>query len=226
VVIDPSGTVLLDDEVVGTALAEAVGMADPSVEVFLHDDCASYVSHTRGISILAVLRSLLGDDERAQYALRGFELAFPAVLAQGGVDALPGAEEALITLRQAGRRVCLMSRLPQSCAQAVVNALGWRELIDLTVAPTSTTRAPPHPDLVLSAIMQLGVCGVRDVAVVADSVNPLVAATRAGASAVIGVIGGRHACVELERVPHTHVVHSIGDVPRLLDLVSTRVDAA
>jgi phosphoglycolate phosphatase len=226
VVIDPSGTVVLDDEVVGTTLAEAVGMTDPSVDVFLHDDCASYVSHTRGISILGVLRSLLGDEERARYALRGFELAFPAVLAQGGVDVISGAEEALITLRQAGRRVCLMSRLPQSCAEAVVDALGWSDLVDLSVAPTDSTRTPPHPDLVLSAIMRLGVCGVRDVAVVADSVNPLVAGTRAGATAVIGVIGGRHACVELERVPHTHVVHSLDEVPRLLDLVSTRVDAA
>ncbi len=217
---------MLDDEVVGTALAEAIGMADPSVDAFLHDDCASYVSHTRGISILGLLRSLLGDDERAHYALRGFELAFPAVLAQGGVDAIPGAEEALVTLRQAGRRICLMSRLPQSCAEAVVDALGWQDVIDLTIAPTSNTRTPPHPDLVLSAIMRLGVCGVRDVAVVADSVNPLVAGTRAGATAVIGVVGGRHACVELERVPHTHVVQSISEVPQLLDVVSTRVDAA
>lgn len=226
VVIDPSGTLMLDDEVVGIALAEAVGMTDPAIDVFLHDDCASYVAHTRGVSLLAVLRSLVGDDERARYALRGFELAFPAVLAQGGIDVVSGAEDALITLRQAGRQVCLMSRLPQSCAQAIVDTLGWQDLVDLTVGPTSSTRTPPHPDLVLAAIMQLGVGGVRDVAVVADSPNPLVAGTRAGATAVIGVVGGRHACVELERVPHTHVVQTVGEVPRLLDLVSTRVDAA
>ncbi len=226
VVIDPSGTVTLDDDVVGTALTEAVGVADPSIDVFLHDDWSSYATHTRGISILGVLRSMLGDDERAQYALRTFELAFPAMLAQGGVDPVPGAEEAFATLRQAGRRVCLMSRLPQSCIEAVVDSLGWRDLVDLTIGPTSTTRTPPHPDLVLSAIMQLGVSGVRDVAVVADSANPLVAGTRAGATAVVGVIGGRHACVELERVPHTHVVGSIEEIPHLLDLVSTRVDAA
>jgi phosphonatase-like hydrolase len=226
VVIDPSGTVMLDDEAVGVALTEAVGAVDPDIDVFQLDECASYVAHTRGISILAVIRSLLGDDERARYALRAFELAFPAVLAQGGVDAVPGAEAALHALRQVGRRVCLMTRLPQSCVTAIVEMLGWSDLIDLAIGPSDTTRTPPHPDLVLSAIMQLSVSGVRDVAVVADSVNPLVAGTRAGATAVVGVIGGRHACIELERVPHTHVVHSITDLPALLDVVSTRVDAA
>jgi phosphonatase-like hydrolase len=224
VTIDPSGIALSDDEVVGTALLEALGAVDGASESCL--DAASYVAHTRGISIHAVLRSLLGDDERADYATRAFELAFPSVLAQGGVDAVPGAVETFTTLRQAGRRVCLLSRLPQSCIDALVDELGWRHLVDLTVAPTRHTRTPPHPDLVLSAIVRLGVASVRGVAVVADSANPLVAGTRAGASAVIGVIGGRHARVELERVPHTHVVRSVDEVPGLLDVVSTRVDAA
>jgi phosphonatase-like hydrolase len=226
VVIDPSGIALLDDEVVGTALLEALGSVDGAAGSCLEHDGAGYVAHTRGISIRTVLRSLLGDDERADYATRAFELAFPSVLAQGGVDVVPGVADTLTTLRQAGRRVCLMSRLPQTCIDAVVDELGWSDLVDLAVAPTNGTRTPPHPDLVLSAILRLGVAGVRDVAVVAESANPLVAGTRAGATAVIGVIGGRHARVELERVAHTHVVHSIDDVPRLLDVVSTRVDAA
>jgi phosphonatase-like hydrolase len=205
---------------------EALGAVDAVAGSCLEHDGASYVAHTRGISIRGVLRSLLGDDERADYATRAFELAFPSVLAQGGVDVVPGVEEAFITLRQAGRRVCLMSRLPQSCIETVVDTLGWGDLVDLTVAPSKTTRTPPHPDLVLSAIVRLGVAGVHDVAVVADSANPLVAGTRAGATAVVAVIGGRHGHVELERVPHTHVVHSMDDVPRLLEVVSTRVDAA
>jgi len=225
VAIDPSGIALFDDEVVGTALLEALGAVEGTSDSSLVDG-ASYVAHTRGISIRTVLRSLLGDDERADYATRAFELAFPSVLAQGGVDVVPGAVETFATLRQAGRRVCLVSRLPQSCIDAVVDELGWHHLVDLTVAPTSSTRTPPHPDLVLSAIVRLGVASVRDVAVVADSANTLVAGTRAGASAVIGVIGGRHACVELERVPHTHVVRSMDEVPCLLDVISTRVHAA
>lgn len=225
VVIDPAGTVLVDDEVVGIALAEALGVVDAPVDGLFRETSPTYIAHTRGISIFAVLRSLLGDDDQARYAYRAFELAFPAVLAQGGVEALPGAEATIATLRQAGRRVCLMSRLPQSCADAVVGALGWSDLVDLTTASCPGSRTPPHPDLVLAAIMRLGIAGVRDVAVVADSANPLVAGTRAGAAAVIGVIGGPHARVELERVPHTHVVHSFAEVPALLDLVSTRVDA-
>jgi phosphonatase-like hydrolase len=226
VVVDPSGTLLVDDDVVGTALAEALGVVDVHLDGPFCETLPGYVANTRGISMLGVLRSLVGDDDRARYALCAFERAFPSVLAQGGVDVLHGVEAAMATLRQAGRQVCLMSRLPQSCIDAVVRGLEWDDLVDLTVAPAAGTRTPPHPDLVLAAIVQLGVAGVRDVAVVADSANPLVAGTRAGASAVVGVIGGTCARVELERVPHTHVVHSFLEVPALLDVVSTRVDAA
>jgi phosphonatase-like hydrolase len=226
VVIDASGSAVHDDEAVATALIEALGVFDGVSYPGVHDDRLSYVAHTRGLSIMSVLRSLLGDEEQAQYAHQAFELALPSVLAQGGIHAVDGAEPALIALRDAGHRVCLLSRLSPRCIGAIVDELGWRDLVDLTVAPDAGTRTPPHPDLVLTAMVRLGVASVRDVAVVADSANTLVAGARAGASAVIGVLTGAHALAELQRVPHTHVIETIAGLPRLLDVVGRRVRAA
>jgi phosphoglycolate phosphatase len=226
VVIDASGTAVHDDEAIATALIEALGVFDGTSYPGVQDDRLSYVAHTRGLPIMSVLRSLLGDEEHAQFAHHAFELALPSVLAQGGIHAVDGAEEALIALRDAGHRVCLMSRLSPRCLDAVVEQLGWRELVDLTVAPVAGNRTPPHPDLVLTAMVRLGVASVRDVAVVADSANTLVAGARAGASAVIGVLTGAQALAELQRVPHTHVVETLTEVPRLLEVVGRRVRAA
>jgi phosphoglycolate phosphatase len=226
VIVDISGTLVYDDEAVAAALVEALGVFGGMSCPDLFQDGMSFVAHTRGLPVLSVLRSLLGDEDQAQYAYRAFELALPSVLAQGGVRAVPGAEDTLAALRQAGRRVCLMSRYTQPGIDAIVDALGWHDLVDLAVAPAPGTRTPPHPDLVLNAIVRMGVTAVHEVALVAESANALVAGTRAGATAVIGVLTGAHALTELECIPHTHVVESITDVPALLELVSTRVHAA
>jgi len=226
VIIDASGTLVMDDEAVATALVEALGVFGGMSGSELMHDGLSFVAHTRGLPVLSVLRSLLGDEDRAQYAYRAFELALPSVLAQGGIRATPRAEDALAALRSAGRRVCLMSRYTQPGIDAMIDALGWHEYIDLAVAPAPGTRTPPHPDLVLNAIVRMGVTAVHEVALVAESANALVAGTRAGASAVVGVLTGAHALTELECIPHTHVVESVADVPALLDVVSTRVHAA
>ena len=226
VVLETSGTLVCDDDAVVTALIEALGVFDGVGYPGVHEDRLSFVANTRGLSILSVLRSMLGDERQAEYAHHAFELALPSVLAQGGVRPVAGAEDALVALRAAGHRVCLLSRLSPRCLDAIVDLLGWRDLVDLTVAPDAGLRTPPHPDLVLTAMLRLGVTGVRDVAVVAENANVLVAGARAGASAVIGVLTGAQALAELQRVPHTHTVETLADVPRLLEVVGRRVRAA
>jgi len=226
VVLDTSGTTVHDDEAVATALVEALGVFGGVPFPDTLDDRVSYVTHTRGISILSVLRSLLGDETRARFAHHTFELALASALAQGGVRPTPGAEGTLSALRQAGRRVALMSRFSQGCLDAIVDALGWKELVDLAVASGPGVRPPPNPDVVLTALIQLGVAAVGDVAVVGDSANALVAGKRAGASVVAGVLTRAQSLEDLERVPHTHLLGEISELPALLDALPARASAA
>jgi phosphoglycolate phosphatase len=226
VVLDTSGTTVHDDEAVATALVEALGVFGGVSIPEVRDDRVSYVTHTRGISILSVLRSLLGDEARAQYAHRTFELALASALAQGGVRPTPRAEDTLAALRKAGRRVALISRFSQRCLDAIVESLGWQELVDLAIASGPGVRPPPNPDVILEALVQLGVAAVGDVAVVGDSPNALVAGTRAGASVVAGVLTREQSLVDLERVPHTHLLEDISELPALLGALPTRASAA
>jgi phosphonatase-like hydrolase len=226
VVLDTSGTTVHDDEAVATALVEALGVFGGVAVPDFRDDRVSYVRHTRGISILSVLRSLLGDEARARFAHHAFELALASALAQGGVRPTPGADDTLAALRQTGRRVALMSRFSQRCLDAIVDTLGWRDVVDLAVASGPGVRPPPNPDIVLAALMQLGVAAVGDVAVVGDSANALVAGTRAGASVVAGVLTRAQSLDELERVPHTHLLEDISELPALLDALPARAGAA
>jgi phosphoglycolate phosphatase-like HAD superfamily hydrolase len=70
--------------------------------------------------------------------------------------------------------------------------------------------------MILTAVLRLRIDDVREVAVVGDTANDLLAGTRSGASLVIGVLSGAHSPVELARAPHTHIIDSVADLPALL----------
>jgi phosphoglycolate phosphatase-like HAD superfamily hydrolase len=107
-----------------------------------------------------------------------------AVLDTGGTT-----EEAIRALRDAGIAVCLASGYSQRTLDRIVDAMRWQRLIDGALAPGPGRRGRPHPDLVLSAVLTLGIAGV---------------------------LTGAHAYDDLSRAPHTHLVEGVWDLPDLL----------
>jgi phosphonatase-like hydrolase len=215
-VLDTGGTMVRDEEVALTAFVEALAAhgAGPDVEGF--DDRLTFVRRTMGRARLDVFRVLLGEESRARHANRVFEAAVEAAIAQGGIEPVAGATEAIAALGDAGIRVCLATGYSQRTLDHIVEAMGWRELVDAALAPAPGRRGRPHPDLVLSAVMALGIDSVDQVAVADDSVAGLLAGRRAGASVIVGVLTGSHGCAELARAPHTHLVEGVWDLPALL----------
>jgi len=112
-------------------------------------------------------------------------------------------------------RGCLTTGFSPATLAALLEALGWHDRAGLALAPGPGVRGRPHPDLILSAVLRLGVDDVRRVAVAGDTASDLLAGTRAGASVVAGVLTGAHDRAALEAAPHTHVLASIVDFPAL-----------
>jgi beta-phosphoglucomutase-like phosphatase (HAD superfamily) len=78
------------------------------------------------------------------------------------------------------------------------------------------TRAFPWPDLILTALLRLGAGDVRDVAVVTASESGVLAARRAGAGLVVGVLSDVDDMNRLGRAGATHLLADIGELPDLL----------
>jgi phosphoglycolate phosphatase-like HAD superfamily hydrolase len=106
--------------------------------------------------------------------------------------------------------------MSQRTLDRIVEVVGWKDAVDLTLAPGFGVRSRPHPDLILMAMMRLGIDAVREVAVVGDTVADLVAGSRAGASVVVGVSSGAHDATMLRATPHTHLLERIDQVPGVL----------
>jgi phosphonatase-like hydrolase len=213
-VLDMAGTTVSDNGVVERSFVEALsGMGfDPEgPELQGH---LEYVRATMGQSKIVVFRSVFGGDEdRAQDANRRFETAFDGAVSRGEIEALPGAETALEAFRARGARVCLTTGFSSRTRQRLMDVLGWRDLVSLSLSPGDGVRGRPYPDLILTALMRLEVDAVQEVAVAGDTANDLVAGSAAGAAVVAGVLTGAHDRARLSEAPHTHVLDSVADLP-------------
>lgn len=210
-VLDMAGTTVSDDGAVERAFLAAMPSTDDAARGL------EYIRQTMGQSKIVVFRALFdGDEDAAQAANRRFESAFDAAIDRGEVAAIAGAGRTLADLRAAGVFVCLTTGFSPSTRDRLIDRLGWGSAVDLALSPADAGRGRPFPDMVLSAVLRLGVDDVRQVAVAGDTASDLVAGTRAGAAVVAGVLSGAHTRAELERAPHTHIIDSITDFPALL----------
>jgi phosphonatase-like hydrolase len=163
------------------------------------------------------MRSLFPEDEiRAQAANLAFERSFQAAVDRFGALPLPGANEALAKLTAAGLKVCLLSSLSRPALSVIMERLDWWQRTDLVLCADDVARAFPWPDLILTALLRLGAGDVRDVAVVTASEGGVLAARRAGAGLVVGVLGDVDGGNRLGRSGATHLLADIGELPDLL----------
>lgn len=225
-VIDTGGTTIRDDDVVITAFVEALAAFGAGPDVPGFDDRMRYITFSMGRTRLDVFRYLLRDGGKARLANHVFEAAVEAAVVQGDITPFPGARAAIDELRAGGISVCLTTSMSQRTLDRIVAELGWSDAVDLTLAPGFGVRSRPHPDLVLMAMMRLGIDSVREVAVIGDTVSDLVAGTRAGASVVVGVTTGAHSTELLGATPHTHLIERIDELPRVLQRQHAPLTAA
>lgn len=176
-----------------------------------------YARDTSGISKMTVFSRLFDDPARAESANKLFELSCDELIADVGIKAVPGAEDSIGWLRDAGIKVCLATGFGRHTQNMVLESLGWMGLADLSLCPADAGRGGPYPDMVLTAVLALDLDDVREVAVVGDTSADIHSGLRAGASVVAGVLTGSHTEVTLRAAGATAVVPSIRDLPALLE---------
>lgn len=214
--MDMAGTTVLDDGAVMAAFATALDRLGIEPGTPARDTAVQYTLDTMGQSKIEVFRAITGDEERAHLGNLAFEEAYLEVIRSGGASPVPGAEQTIRTLQEAGVKVALTTGFSADTRDALLDALGWTKLPDLVLSPSDAGRGRPFPDMVLTALIRLGVDDVREVAVAGDTTSDLLTGHRAGASVVAGVLTGTHDRDTLASAPHTHVLASVAELPELL----------
>ena len=221
VVFDFAGTTFLDDGAVVSAFRTALDRhAIPATD--------AEILARRGASKSAVFHELAGrvaSDAAERVALGAaalgtFEQALDAAYAGGPLAEVPGAGQAVATLRAAGLQVALTTGFARALAQRLLQRLGWDAAFDAVVCGDEVSAGRPAPYLIFESMIRCGAQDVRRVAVVGDTPLDLASAANAGAGWAIGVLTGAHGLRTLGRAPHTHLLASVAEVPELFGIAN------
>jgi phosphoglycolate phosphatase-like HAD superfamily hydrolase len=69
-----------------------------------------------------------------------FERYYAEFVHNGRSAPIPGAAEAIAGLRAAGRKVALVTGFARGTQDAIIEALGWQDIADLTLTPADAGR--------------------------------------------------------------------------------------
>ncbi|MET9022609.1 HAD family hydrolase [Actinopolymorpha sp. NPDC004070] len=129
---------------------------------------------------------------------------------------LPGARDLLVAIKNRGHRLVLASSAQQSQADAFIDKLDARDIIDDYTTSADVEASKPAPDLLQVALKKLGAPSDAKSVMVGDSVWDIEAAKKAGMPA-IAVRSGGFGDDELERAGAVAIYDTPGDVAEALD---------
>ncbi len=216
VAFDVAGTVLNDDGLVISAFKKAFEATQPDLWPTHGEQWTQYAIDTMGQSKIHVFTELLGDSEKAQKANVAFEEAYLNEIAAVGAVPIEGAEDLFKYLRAKGIAVTLTTGFSRRTLDTLLNQLGWKDLIDLSVTPSEAGRGRPHPDMLNMSVEVLGITKPSHVIVCGDTAADMQAAVSFGASQTIGVLSGAHDEHTLRDAGATSVINSVADLKSLI----------
>jgi len=213
VVCDMAGTTVRDAGQVPQAFTSA--LAEHGIAV-----TPQAINSLRGASKrLAVLNLIPEGADRTARSEQVYA-TFVRHLAQvfnGTVEPVPGAREAIDSLRSRGIRVALNTGFDRETTNLLLDALHWREgVVDAVVCGDEVALGRPAPYMIFRCMEATGVTDVRKVANAGDTVLDLQAGYNAGVALNIGVLSGAHGRDQMQPEPHTHLIGSVAELPDLL----------
>lgn len=211
------GTVVTDGGMVDRAYAEAIATQGVVTGTAAYARCMAQVHRGRGRSTVDVLQTMFPDSQaRGQAAHLALDRSFCDAVGRIGVTPAPGAAAAIEQLASVGIRICVATSFSRRVMTVVLDALGWWDRVDLALSPEDVPRGSPMPDLILAAMLRLGVTDVRETAVAYDTQAGILSGVRAGAGIVAGIRGGTHSGDRLRQAGATHLIRGIAELPGLL----------
>ena len=216
IVSDLGGTTVADPGLIVPALRTALGHVGV-VEVS-DDAVASVRGADKRVAVATLLSEHGADPDLTERALEIFKEIVLADVQDGHYHALPGAERFLRDARQVGVPLVITTGFPVDVCDALLQHLGWVDLVVTSVSAEEVDHGRPAPDLIEEAMARARVRDAALVANIGDTANDLASGRAAGVGWNIAVLTGAHSRRLLQAQPGDIVLDDLGQVAGLLGI--------
>ena len=141
------------------------------------------------------------------------------------VREIPGATTLFRRLRDAGVRVALDTGFDRAIVDAIIERLGWQDVVDDSIASDEVEHGRPAPDMIRALMKRAGVTDPARVAKLGDSVSDIEEGLNAGCGFVGAIVNIRTEPF-VASYPSVIPVHSLAALPESLARVGFAVPEA
>jgi phosphonatase-like hydrolase len=134
----------------------------------------------------------------------------------GGVVPIVGANDTLAWLREHDIKIATTTGFYREVRDLIFRAAGWQNVLDADVCSDDVAQGRPAPDMIYRAMHLAEVIDPSTVVNVGDTPLDLQSAAAAGVKISVGVQSGKHSAERLKREPHSHLLRSVAEIPRLV----------
>ncbi|HKS75035.1 MAG TPA: phosphonatase-like hydrolase [Terriglobales bacterium] len=215
VVFDVAGTIIEDHGEVLSSFQRALQQNGITVG---EDELREWKGASKREVIWHFVKRQGHDPGTAEKTYRDFRQLLEEHYRSQGVTLIAGAERTFSWLRERKIKLATTTGFYREVNDLILEKTGWRGLFDAVVSSSDVSQGRPAPFMILRAMEAAGVVSVAEVMNVGDTPLDLQAGSNAGVAAVVGVLTGLHGEDRLRREPHTHIIPSVAELPRLIEL--------
>ncbi len=137
--------------------------------------------------------------------------------AGGAVIPIAGANDTLRWLRERNMKIATTTGFYRELRDTILRSAGWENAFDVNVCSDDVAHGRPAPDMIFRAMQLTGVRDAANIVNVGDTPLDLQAGANAKVGAAVAVLTGKHTAERLQREPHTAIIPSVRELPRLLE---------
>jgi phosphonatase-like hydrolase len=209
-VFDLAGTTIQEDGTVSAVFKEV--LSEEGIR-----STPEEISRVRGAAKREAFRQLASDTVQAERLYGHFIEGIRKRYTDSAPREVPGTSNTFTWLRQRGVKLALNTGFERETVLMLLSALGWGTAgIDAVVCGDEVVAGRPAPTMIFEAMRRTGIVDPAGVMVVGDTVLDLQAGSAAGAGWVVGVTSGAHDRARLLQAPHTHLLQTVAEIPKLL----------
>ena len=136
---------------------------------------------------------------------------------------MPDAEKIFASLRTQGIKIALNTGFTRSITETILHRLRWDDrckLIDRTICSDEVAQGRPHPDMIKSLMVDLGITSPNHVLKIGDTEVDVREGRNAGCGTVVSVTTGAYTREQLEAFHPDFIIDALSELLPIIELAS------